>query len=92
MFIFGLRLHLKIAEYGSLTKIYTKLVPQLDKAKISEHFKKEGIARSTIYANIKRFENVNSFKKGISTGRPFKFTARMRTHLKKAVNNKSPVT
>ena len=46
-----------------------------------EHFEKKGMARSTFYANIKRLENVNSFKEGRSAGRSSKFTARTRKNL-----------
>ena len=58
----------------------------MEKAKIIEHFVKERMAHSTIYANIRRFENWNSFKEGMSNGRPSKFTARTCTNLKKVVN------
>ena len=64
----------------------------MEKPKLIQHFEKEEMARSTIYANIKLLENGNSFKEGRSTGRPSEFTARTRTNLKKAVNNKSSVS
>ena len=80
------------AEWESFRKRLEKLIPQLDKAKIIEHIQKEGIAHSTIYANFKRFDIRNSFKEGMSTGFPSKFTARMRTRPKKGVNNKFSVS
>ena len=72
----------------SFIKRLEKLIRELDKAKIVELFLKERISLSTFYANIKRFENENFFKEGMFTDHPFKFTARMHTHLKKAVTKK----
>ena len=59
------------------------LIPQLDKVKVVEQLEREEKASSTCFAKIKGFENGNSFKEGMSTCLPFKFTARMHTDLKK---------
>ena len=55
------------AERESLRKRIEKLIPKLDKAKVVENFEKEEIALSTIYAHIKRFENLNYYFDGMST-------------------------
>ena len=78
-----------IAERETFRKRLEKLIPQLEKSKIVEHFEKEGIVRSTIYANIKRLENGYSFREGMSPGRPSIFTARNWTNLIKYVLTES---
>ena len=53
------------AERESFRKRLEKLIPQMEIEKIIEHFEKEGMARSAIYANIKRLEDGKTFKEGI---------------------------
>ena len=55
------------------------------------NFKKEGIARNTIYDNLKRLETGQSFSDKNPSGRPTSWIRGKKAKLKRLVNNRKRV-
>ena len=67
------------------------VIPSMKKSEIVKHFEKEGIPRSTIYANIERLQSGGSIEDNERNGRPTSWTATRLNQLKKLTNNRKGV-
>ena len=68
------------------------VIPSMKKSEIVKHFEKEGIPRSTIYANIERLQSGGSIEDNERNGRPTSWTATRLNQLKKLTNNRKRVS
>ena len=68
------------------------VIPSMKKSEIVKHFEKEGIPRSTIYANIERLQSGGSIEDNERNGRPTSWTATRLNQLKKLTNNRKGVS
>ena len=65
--------------------------PNIKNSEILNHFKKEGIARNTIYDNLKRLETGQSFSDKNPPGHPTSWIRGKKAKLKRLVNNRKRV-
>ena len=64
----------------------------LGKNKIVQHFSSEGYATRTIYNALQRRNATSSFMDKKRTGRPFRWTTRRKSKLKRLTNNRKDVS
>ena len=83
---------LTLAEREALRKRVKILLPQMKISEIVEHFKKEGIACSTIYATINRLATKQPLEDKNRKGRPTSWTTARKARLKRLVNNRTGVS
>lgn len=85
-------MRLNVADREALRKKINLMLPQMKKSEVVKHFEKEGIARRTIYASIKRLELGKPMNDKKKTGRPTTWTASRKTRLKRLTNNRKGVS
>ena len=70
-YLFKIRLNAEEREsFQKRLEIFFVKNPNIKNTKIVNHFEKEGIARNTIYDNLKRLETGQSFFNKKRSGRP----------------------
>lgn len=85
-------MRLTVAEREALRKSIEKMIPQMKKSEIVQHFAKQGIARETVYKSINRVVNNQSTQDKKRSGRPTTWTADKKRKLKRLVNHRTGIS
>ena len=85
-------MRLNIAEREAFRKRLQYVLPHMKKSEIVQHFVKQGIARTTVYDNIKRLQTKQQIEDKTRTGRPSIWTADKKARLKRLTNNRTGVS
>ena len=76
-----------MAELETFRKEVKNLISQFKKSEVVEHFKKQEIARSTVYNTINRIQIGEPVKDNKRTGGPTTWAASTKKKLKRLTNN-----